>query len=139
MPGCILMVAGSRFAPAAFLATSAFRPYKVWRCGEPVAPVGPRSQVQHVAGGFCCDVSEADGDLARQVRDAIDFLIHNRSEFLKLARDETVEVCQLDFGIESRLNRDGIAVHGEYLPVDFVRLVGEFSVAVALSIYPQTE
>jgi hypothetical protein len=135
MPGCVLRVGGAQFAPDLFLAASTFRAYQIWHCGEPESSVGRRSKIRHESSGFCCDVSSVDGNLHDQVEDAIVFLTHYHEEFIKLAKDPTVEDCQLDFGFDCRLGQD-IAVQVEFLPVEFLRLVGELSVAVVLSIYP---
>lgn len=135
MPGCILQVAGTDFDPDSFLANSTLQSYKVWRRGEPVALRGSRASRMHEWSGFRCDVSGVDGDLRGQVADAIGFISTHRADFERLAVLETVEDRQLDFGYDCRLG-NGIAVQGDYLPVEFLRLVGQFNVAVALSLYP---
>lgn len=136
MPGCVLHVTGSQFDPDEFLATSQFRAYGVWRAGEPMWATGSRSNRRHEWSGFSCDVSTVNGDLRGQVKDALEFITQYYAEFEKLAGDHRVEDCRLDFGITCRLGRNRIAMQGEFLPVSFLRLVGAFGIAVAISIYP---
>lgn len=135
MPGCILHVAGVEFDPEAFLANSTFDPYTVWHRGEPVALKGPRSARIYEWSGFRCDVSKTDGNLNTQLADAIQFLTSHRADFERLATQDKVEDCRLDFGFDCRLS-DQILMQGEYLPVEFLQLVGELRIAVALSLYP---
>lgn len=138
MPGCILHIEGSGFDPDSFLANSTFRAYKVWRRGERVAEKGPRANRIHKRSGFRCDVSEVEGDLSRQIEDAVKFLQTHRREFERLLTIDVVDDCRLDFGYDCRLS-DKIMMQGEYLPVEFLALVGQLQVAVALSLYPAME
>lgn len=134
MPGCVLHVAGTEFDPDAFLQTSSLRPYSVWHRGEPVSRKGSGASRTFQASGFSCDVSKIYGDLRGQITDAVQFLSTHRADFERLAVLDTVRDCRLDFGYDCRLDED-IFVQGEYLPVEFLALVGQLRVAVALSLY----
>lgn len=135
MPGCVLRVCGTSFDPDAFLQGATLRPYTVWHRGEPQAKVGPWASRVHEHAGFCCDVSDVDGDLRGQLKDAEAFLKRYQDDLTRLAALATVEECQLDFGFTCRLG-DAVVVQGEYLPVSFLLLAGQLKVAVALSLYP---
>lgn len=138
MPGCILHVAGPEFSPESFLANSQFRPYKIFHRGEPLAKTGRLASKVFESSGFRCDVSEIYGDLTGQVKDAIRFLSQHSADFERLASDDAVTDCRLDFGYVCRLN-DEICRQGEYLPVEFLALTGKLKVAVALSLYPSSQ
>jgi hypothetical protein len=135
MPGCVLRVGGTNLDPDIFLPTTALRAYRTWRRGDPMAKTGPRAQLPHSDGGFCCDVSSTNGDLRGQIKDAEAFLLTHRADFDLIASTSLIEECQLDFGFDSRLG-ENVAVQCEYLPVSFLALVGELRVAVVLSLYP---
>lgn len=134
MPGCILEVTGVEFNPDKFLVNSTLRPYKVWHRGEALAVKGPRAERAHEWSGFRCDVSEVDGELSGQIADAIQFLIAHRADLERLVNLVEVEDCRLDFGYICRLN-DDIVIQAENLPVEFLELVGQLQIAVALSLY----
>jgi hypothetical protein len=136
MPGCVFQVAGTLFDPDPFLRNSSLSPYSIWHAGEPVAKVGPRANRNHEWSGFRCDVSDVDGDLSLQIQDAMKFLEKHQPDLEKLATDTTVEERRLNFGFDCRLGVGDVAVQGEWLPVDLLRLTGEFRVGIALSIYP---
>lgn len=135
MPGCVLRVGGKYFDPDDFLQLSTLQAYKVWHRGEAMAEVGPRAFRMWEHSGFCCDVSEVDGDLRGQLKDAEALLMRFQNDLSRLTALPTVEVCQLDFGFDCRLG-DDVAVQGEYLPVSFLQFAGRLKVAVALSIFP---
>ena len=138
MPGCYFQVAGTNSKPDVFLASTTLNAYRIWNVGEPLAEVGPRSSRTFQSSGFRCNVSDVDGNLDGQVHDAITFLSQHKSDLERLAIDTAVEDRRLDFGFTSRLGVDNLAVQGEFLPVDFLRLVGDLSISVALSIFPPT-
>lgn len=131
---CVLRVAGERLDPDTFLASSSLKPYAVHRRGEPLAPVGRRSQQRHEMSGFKCDVSDA-ASLKIQIQDAIAFLKLHHADLVKLANDGGVEVSQLDFGYQCRLG-DGVAIQGECLPPEILSLAGQLKIGIALSLYP---
>ncbi len=136
MPGCVLRVAGKFFDPDAFLQVATLHAYTVWHRGEAMAETGSRASRMWEHSGFCCDVSEVDGDLRGQLRDAEAFLMRFQNDLAHLTALPTVNECQLDFGFDCRLGDGNVAVQGEYLPVSFLQLAGQLKVAVALSLYP---
>lgn len=136
MPGCVLRVVGEFFDPDAFLQGAILDAYMVWHRGQAMAEIGPRASQVWECSGFCCHVSEVDGDLRGQLRDAEAFLRRFQNDLAHLATLPTVNECRLDFGFDCRLGDDHVAVQGEYLPVSFLQLAGQLNVAVALSIYP---
>ena len=136
MPGCYLRVAGTNFNPVLYLATTSLTPTDVWHTGEPLATTGPRASRKRKLSGFTCNVSDFDGQLDQQITDAIGFLTLHRDDLLRLNDDPSVEDRRFDFGFDSRLGVDDVAVQGEWLPVDFLQLVAELQIGVALSLYP---
>jgi hypothetical protein len=139
MPGCILQVSGTNFNVDGFLASSSLKPYWVWRLGEQVAPVGPRSHRRHETSGFRCDVSLVDGELPGQIDDALAFSKRYRSGLESLANDPTVEQRYLDFGYDCQLKEGDVVVHCEVLPWEFLQLMGELRINVWLSLYSHTK
>lgn len=75
-------------------------------------------------------------DLRAAVAEVSRFLQANRKELLKLKRAKGIEDLMLDFGFNSRVGTENVAVQGEYLPPEFLRLAGELNIGVGLSIYP---
>ena len=138
LPGCYLRVAGTDFDPDSYLAATSLKAISVWHIGDPLAAVGPRASRTHEWSGFTCDVSDSDGQLDLQVDDAVAFLTLHRDDLLLLSDDPSVEDRRLDFGFDSRLGVGEIAVQGEWLPVNFLQLVGELQIGVALSLYPSS-
>ena len=136
MPGCYLRVAGTNFDPDSYLSATLVNAMNVWHAGEPLATRGPRASRTHAWSGFTCNVSDCDGQLDLQVNDAVAFLTRHREDLLLLNDDLSVEDRRLDFGFDSRLGVDEIAVQGEWLPVNFLQLVAELQIGVALSLYP---
>ncbi|MEX0641594.1 MAG: hypothetical protein WD468_02780 [Pirellulales bacterium] len=138
MPGCILHAEGASFDVDAFLAAASLEPYWVWRRGEQVAPVGPRSLRSHVLSGFRCDVSGVDGDLTSQIYEAIAFANRYRTDLEALANNAAVKDRYLDFGYDCLLGQPGVNVHCEILPWEFLQLMGQLRISVWLSLYAPT-
>src|SRR5438105_4884790 len=97
MPGCLLRVVGEAFEPEPVLAGMSLRPYAVFRKGDKRFPENPRSTKIYDTGGFKCDVSSVDDDLAGQVKDAIAFLTAHYDDLRQLASVSAIELKYLDF------------------------------------------
>ncbi len=137
LPGCYFRVAGTEFDPDVFLASTPLDAYSVWHVGEPLAKVGPRASQFRDSSGFACDVSSVDRDLDGQLQDAIAFLSANRADLARLDNDPAIQDRRLAFGYDCRLDDDNVAVQGEWLPVDFLQLVAELKIGVALLLFPR--
>ncbi len=136
MPGAVLHVVGETLNPDDVLPSLSLRPYRVWRRGEPVAVTGPRAGQVYESGGFCCEVSAADGLLADEAADALTFLVEHQYAMEALRNHPAVEDVRIDFGHYQRIDGGRVAVQCDYLGPDLLRLAGELGVGFALSLYP---
>lgn len=136
MPGAVLHVSGESFDPDGVLPSLSLRPYRVWRRGEPVAATGPRAGRVFESGGFCCEVSEADGLLADETADALAFLAEHRSALASLRDHPAVEDMRIDFGHYQRIDGERVVVQCDYLGPELLRLAGELGIGFELSLYP---
>lgn len=136
MPGCVLHVAGHTFDPHSVLGRLSCRPYAVFRKGEKAFPNNPNSEKVHELGGFKCDVSSVDDDLAGQARDAISFLRQHYTALAQLASVPAIEAKYLDFGYACRLDGERCCVQYDHLPAELLRLCGELGISIELSLYP---
>jgi hypothetical protein len=126
MPGCVLRVAGQYFQVDDFLKTSLFEPCNIFHKGEQ-----GRGEHSRSTSGMTIVVSDADGELARQIPDAIRFLKENGGELLRLKDYAGVEDLRLDFGI----SRKDMFAQYSYFPPELVRLAGALGIGMELSIY----
>jgi hypothetical protein len=136
MPGCILRVVGQAFEPETILAGLSLRPYAIFRRGDKCFPESQRSEKLHDFGGFKCDVSSPDDNLAGQVIEAITFLSEHYEDLAQLASVPAIEAKYLDFGYCCRLDSKRCCVQCDYLPADLLRLCGELGIGIELSLYP---
>jgi hypothetical protein len=135
MPGVVLHVTGPDFDPGPLLAGLGLEPFAVFRRGDPCFPES-RSDRRHTVGGFKCDVSAADGVIADEVRDAIDFLTRHHGDLEAVSRHPAVEDICLDFGHYLRIDGRRVAVQCDILPPELLRLAGELGIGIMLSLYP---
>jgi Domain of unknown function (DUF4279) len=136
MPGAVLHVSGENLDPASVLASLSLQPYRVYRKGERIFSTGPKSRKLHQFGGFCCDVSSADGQLSIQAQDAVAFLTEHHDDLARLRDEVTIDKRTIDFGYWSRLDGDKVMVQYDSLPAELLRLAGELHIGFELSLYP---
>lgn len=133
---CTLSARGKDFDVEAFLARTKL-PIKqaiFWIRGT---PSGRRKPTLYQDSGFSAWVSNNKWDnLRAAVAEVLKFLQSNKKELAKLKRTNGLEDLMLDFGFHSRVGTKNIAVQGEYLPPEFLRLAGELNIGDGLSIYP---
>ncbi len=131
---CTLSARGKDFDVDAFLSRTKL-PLKrahFWIQGTPTLN---RKRIHHDSG-FSESVSRDRWDnLRAAITEVLRFLQANRKELAKLKRTKGVEDLMLDFGFSSRVGTENIAVQGEYLPPEFLRLAGELNIGIGLSIY----
>ncbi len=139
MPGCVLHVVGQAFDPEPILAGLTLRPYDVFLRGHKCFPNDPQSEEVHDVGGFKCDVSSVDDDLAGQVHDAITFLKQHFNDFALLTSVAAIDTKCLDFGYACRLDGEHCCVQYDHLPAELLRLCGELGISIELSLYPPTQ
>jgi hypothetical protein len=136
---CVLRVTGANFDPESFLQTSALKPCKVFKAGEPRVPPTPSGAAQSTSG-FNVGVSDAQWcDLPQQVSDACAFLDRHVGELRALAVLETVEDMRLDFPIELRIGKNNVLAQFDYFPPQLVRAAGDLGIGIEVSIYPCSE
>jgi hypothetical protein len=126
MAGCVLRASGADFQPEIFLRASSFCPCNVFRKGERKA----ESRTWDTSG-ITIVVSEASDDFAQQVIDAIEFLKSHRVDILSLQKSKGLEEIGLDFGV----NRRNDFLQSYLFPAELIRLAGEFSMDLEVSIY----
>jgi hypothetical protein len=86
--------------------------------------------------GFSCDVSDREWtDLTGQIEDAYNFLLEHENELRTLISTYVLDDIRLDFPYECRLG-EWVAVQCDYLPPEFLRLVGDLGIGIELSHYP---
>jgi hypothetical protein len=74
--------------------------------------------------------------LRKTVANVLKFLQAHRSGLAKLKRAPGVEDIMLDFAFNSWVQTKHVAMQGEYLPPELLRLAGELNIGIGLSIYP---
>jgi hypothetical protein len=80
-------------------------------------------------------VSETDGDLSLQCKDAVAFLHQNDVELHRLAEFPGAADRRLDFGYY----RQDVAVQCYYLTPELLALAGRLGVGIELSLYEGTD
>lgn len=132
---CTLSARGRDFDVESFLSKTKLplRRAHFWIRGTPTL----NSKRIHHDSGFSERVSrDRWNNLRAAITEVLRFLEANRKELAKLKRTKGVEDLMLDFGFNSRVGTENIAVQGEYLPPEFLRLAGELNIGIGLSIYP---
>ena len=130
MPGCVLRATGDNFQTETFLLGSTLVPCNVFRKGQRKA----KDRVWETSG-ITVVVSDAQDDLAQQIRDAIEFLKSNREELSRLRGFDGIEGLELDFGI---YRKNGF-LQCSVFPSELVALAGDFGMGIDLSMYGDVE
>jgi hypothetical protein len=126
---CVIRVLGDEFDPDRFLATTTLTPSSIFHKGELRA--GRRRPAR--TGGFTCDLGT--GGLPEQIRSASEFISRHASELRRISTTTTVESFFVDFAYECRLDDESAIVQRDFLPAEFLRLVGDIGLAICLSQY----
>jgi hypothetical protein len=135
---CVLLVTGTKFDPAKYLASSRLKPYSVFRAGEPRFPGSKAKDKVHEVSGFKIDVSRRSWEsLVGQVVDAIAFLKTHRQTLATLRSIPEVEDIRLDFPLDLRIDREHVFAQFDYFPPELVALAGAIGCGLELSIYPR--
>ena len=80
-------------------------------------------------------MSENDGDIEQEVRDAIAFLSSNFDALRSVLSNSDVEDAWLDFGYFLRIG-NGTFAQCDYLPPELLRLAGQLNIGIELTLYP---
>jgi hypothetical protein len=133
---CVLHVTSETTSFAAFLRDTEFPAYQSHEKGE-VSRIGKRQPYEDY--GFSSNVSERDwSSLTGQMEDAIVFLRTHDQTLGKLLSSHDVTDIRLDFPYSCRLDEQ-IFMQCDYLPPEFLLLVGELGIGIELSHYPPCE
>lgn len=130
---CVLWVSGDDFDPEACLRRSGFKPFAIWRKGDPRS----RRMGPHGDSGFGVDVSKASWrSLDRQASDAAKFLTRHRRDFLRLRRSKKVDSMTLSFPLDLRIDGKRVAAQSDYLPPILIERAGALGIGIQIAIYP---
>ena len=126
-----LRVSGANFDVDAFLNDSSLTPAIVFRRDELKVPGHTRN-----SSGMNVSVSDAEfGDLARQTRDALEFLNTNREEVERLVNYVGVEGVELDFPV---YGKDAFVESYRFSP-ELLERVGHLGIELCVSRYVRPE
>jgi hypothetical protein len=110
---------------------SGLKPIAIHRKGHPRVPGGTALSP---SSGFSVDVSDADGALEKQTRDAVWFLKSHARGLARLRRCKAFAGMTLDFGVYDRSSNDR-PWPSYRLPVSLLGLAGKHGVELELSLY----
>ena len=129
----MLRAYGADFDVDIFLSGCTLPVCAVKRRGEPVFPASQPEGRRHERSGINVVASSADfSEFPRQVEEATEFLRAKAVQVRRLCTFPGVEYVTLDFGIEWC----DVAVQGDYLPPDLVRLASSLGLGIEISHYP---
>jgi Domain of unknown function (DUF4279) len=133
---CTLRAGGKHFDIDAFMSKTKLKPTAIFRKGELRASNDPKSK-KRTHSGINVSVSNAPFEnFKRQVSDAIQFLIKNKTEIRKLTRHKGVEGVELDFATA----RERDAFLQEYIfPAELIALASKLGLEIRLSAYPPSD
>jgi hypothetical protein len=131
MPGCVLRVRSKTSKVEDLVQASGLTPIVIHRKGHPRVPGGTALSP---SSGFNVDVSDADGVLEEQTRDAVRFLQSHARGLARLRRCKAFGGMTLDFGVYERSSSDR-PWPSYRLPAPLVELAGKHAVELELSFY----
>ena len=131
MPGCVLRVVGSTRKVRQFLASSSFKPTKVYYKGEPgfIKSRGPTR-----ISGFNLTLSGSDGSsISKQAKEAVRFIKRHQEEF-NLLKALKFKEATLDFGLWDLATEDRPWPIYR-LPRSIIDLASKYGFDIELSFY----
>lgn len=134
MPDAVLHIRGTDFDPVPMLELTGLTAYQSHKAGD-TFNVGRHKGRPRPDGGLSINVSNADGDLAAEIEDAILFLSKHREQLHLMTNDPSVEDARIDFGYFLRIG-DSCWAQCDYLPPELLKLAGDLNVGIELSLYP---
>jgi len=103
-----------------------------WIKGEPRLSNHPNGKKHLHTGANHC-ISDAGFDnFELQKKDAINYLITNRIQIIKIQELKGLKSLYLDFGIEQR----DVAMQCDSFPPKLIKLAGELNLGIEISLYP---
>jgi hypothetical protein len=131
MPGCVLRIGSKTTKVEVLIETSGFQPLVIYRKGRPRVPGGTSVSL---GSGFNVAVSNADGTMEKQTRDAIRFLKRHAGRLELLRRCNNFGGMTLDFGLWNRAREDR-SWASYRLPATLIELAGKHSIEIEISFY----
>jgi hypothetical protein len=131
---CVLRASGKHFDVDTFLKKSKLKPCLVYHRGEPKSQVKPK-KYKWPDSGINVPVGNASFEnYRRQIRDAIQFLIKNKTEIKKLSKFPGVESVALDFPTSHDRNK---FIQDYFIPTELIALSCQLGVELRISEYPE--
>ena len=131
MPGCVLRVVSKTRNVELLAERGRFPPLVIHTKGMPRVPGG---KALSRSSGFNVRVSDADGDLQRQARDAVRFIRRHGPDIARMRRSTSFGGLLLDFGLHYRSTRE--RPWPTYrLPSDLLELAARYKIDIELSFY----
>jgi hypothetical protein len=132
MPGCVLRIRSKTSRVEDLVQASGLKPIVIHKKGYPRV-TGAAAALSR-SSGFNVNVSNADGVLEQQARDAVRFLKNHARGLARLRRCRAFGGMTLDFGIYdlATMNQPWPSYR---LPVPLVELAGKHGVEIELSFY----
>jgi hypothetical protein len=131
MAGCVLRIGSKTPKIEVLIKASGLRPIAIHRKGYPRIPGG--TSLSH-GSGFNVEVSNADGTIEKQARDAIRFLKRHAGRLGRLQRCKDFNGMTLDFGLWNRATEDK-PWPSYRLPATLIELAGKHGIEIELSFY----
>ncbi|MEO7210990.1 MAG: hypothetical protein ABIY35_08585 [Chitinophagaceae bacterium] len=133
---CILTISGKNFDVDAFIGATKLRPYRKSYKGNlkfKNKPDGEKLSFSSIS----FETSKANFDnLKKQIEDTIRFLKRNKYKLLHITFTKGIDHAILNFGIDLRIDRKNIFIQSDIFPTLLLKLAGEVSLDIELSIYP---
>lgn len=131
MPGCVLRVRSKTSRVEELVQASGLKAIVIHKKGQPRVP---GASTLSRSSGFNVNVSNADGILERQTRDAVRFLKNHARGLARMRRCRAFGGMILDFGVYDRATDDQ-PWPSYRLPMSLVELAGKHGVELELSFY----
>ncbi len=132
---CVLRASGKHFDVDAYMMKSKLKPCLVYHRGEPILKKTNPKKYKWAGSGINVVVSNASFEnFRRQIRDAIQFLIKNRTEIRKLIKYEGVEGVELDFPTSHNSQK---FYQDYFFPAELIALASQLGLELRISEYPE--
>jgi hypothetical protein len=134
---CTLRASGKYFDVDSFVKKSKLKPCLVYHTREAKNPKPIKKIYKWPDSGVNVPVSNASfQNYRRQIRDAIKFLIKNKTEIRKLINFKGVESVELDFPTSHDRNN---FIQDYFLPAELIALACQLGLELRISEYPESD
>jgi hypothetical protein len=133
---CVLRAYGKHFDVDTYMKKSKLQPCLIYHRGEHKLKKTNPKKYKWPDSGINVPVSNASFEnFRRQVKDAIKFLIKNKSEIKKLTNFKGVEGVQLDFPVSHDQEK---YIQEYFFPAELIVLASALSLGLGISEYPES-